>query len=139
MSYADAKILFSNSEYTKCNFNIKNHFPKIKYKVVVSPSGRFSSSIWKAKSMVLMKLEVLYLNTKIKDRMSHDFTFTTQKSRFSEISFRFLCQNAVSEYKHPVLKCSLVLYEDRKYLKCNPNFTSEISVDKLRVLPTIFR
>ena len=47
-----------------------------------SKYGHFSRSIWKSKSMVLIKFKILYLNTKTKDRMSHDFTFTTQKRWF---------------------------------------------------------
>ena len=90
-----------------------------------SKYGHFSRSIWKAKSMVIMKFKILYLNTKITDRMSHDFTFLTQKRWFR-------VPKLVSDI-------SLALYEDKKYLKCNPNFTSEISVDKLRVLPAIYR
>ena len=86
----------------------------------------------------IQNLVLEYKNKRSNESRFHFFDTETLVSS-SEISFRNLCQNAISEYKYPVLKCSLALYEDRKYLKCNPNFTSEISVDKLRMVPAIYR
>ena len=47
-----------------------------------SEYGHFSFGDWRAKSIVLMKCKIFYLNTKIKDRMRHDVNFNTQKSWF---------------------------------------------------------
>ena len=105
-----------------------------------SEYGHFSFGVWKAKSIVLMKCKIFNLNTKIKDRMRHDVNFNTEKLvSSSEISFQFPCQNAISKYKHSVLKYSLALYEGRKYLKRNPNFIGEKSVNSLSVWPPLYR
>ena len=82
---------------------------------------------------------LLEYKNKRSDASRYYFQQTQKLVSSSEISSQFPYQNAISKYKHSVLKYSLALYEGRKYLKRNPNFMGEKSVNSLSVWPPLYR